>query len=94
MQTIAETCVRFDAAHLSVNFSFGDRCTHVSYLIINRAWGVEVTLEDSLSLRVPAQMPHLRLKSVRYIMQERIQSRYTCIYMHVIYLHCTDYQYI
>ena len=29
MQTIAETCVRFDAAH---QLGFGDRSTHVSYL--------------------------------------------------------------
>ena len=33
MQTIAETCVRFDAAHLRIHqLGFGDRCTHVSYL--------------------------------------------------------------
>ena len=33
MQSIAETCVRFDAAHLSINLvSEIDRGTHVSYL--------------------------------------------------------------
>ena len=32
MQTIAETCVRFDAAHLSINFVSEITVTHVSYL--------------------------------------------------------------
>ena len=32
MQTIAKTCVRFDAAHLSINFVLEITVTHVSYL--------------------------------------------------------------
>ena len=38
MQSITETCVRFDAAHLSINLvSEIDRSTHVSYLKIGES---------------------------------------------------------
>jgi len=40
-----------------------------------------MTSEDSISLRVPTQVPHLRLKSVRYNIGEKfnpVKSAYVC----------------